>query len=403
MNKYRLVLLLVLMFSIVGGQAQKKQKIKKNKEYTTESGLKYTFYKINKKAPKADSGDVVSVSYVGKLANDTVFDSSYSRNQPITFKLGTGRVIKGWEEGIALMHEGDSALLVIPPEIGYGSRDMKVIPPNSTLYFTVVLEKVQKPVKPYDVTGLDTISLDSGLKYIEVKRVKKGVRAKDGDRVYVNYTGYFTNGKVFDASYDRGEPLVLVLGRNQVITGWEMGLQGMREGEERRLLIPYQLAYGEKGRGSIPAKSDLIFDVEMMKVEPDAIPKPFDISGKDTITTKSGLKYVIVKKTDGEKVVPGDTVILDYVVYFPDGKILESTYERNDSLIIVAGKPMMIPGIMEAVELLRKGEKARFIIPYKLAFGEAGRPPVIPAKTDLIFDVYLRNIRKGKLQMPDKQ
>ena len=403
MNKYRLVLLLVLILSVLAVQAQKKRKIKKNVEYVTESGLKYTFYKINKKAPKADSGDVVAVNYVGKLANDTVFDSSYSRNQPITFKLGTGRVIKGWEEGIALMHEGDSALLVIPPEIGYGERDMKIIPPNSTLYFTVVLEKVQKPVKPYDVAGLDTISLDSGLKYIEVKRIKKGILAKGGDRVYVNYTGYFTNGKIFDASYDRGEPLVLVLGRNQVIIGWEMGLQGMRAGEKRRLLIPYQLAYGEKGRGSIPPKADLVFDVEMMKIEPDAIPKPFDISGKDTITTKSGLKYVIIKKTDGEKVVPGDTVILDYVVYFPDGKILESTYERNDSLIIVAGQPMMIPGIMEAVELLRKGEKARFIIPYKLAFGEAGRPPVIPAKTDLIFDVRLRNIRHGKLQMPDKQ
>jgi peptidylprolyl isomerase len=339
---------------------------------------------------------------VGKLENDTVFDASYSRNQPITFKLGAGRVIKGWEEGIALMHVGDSALLVIPPEIGYGERDMGVIPPNSTLYFTVVLTDVQKPVKPYDVTGLDTIALDSGLKYIEVRK-GKGKGAKDGDRVHVHYTGYFTDGKKFDASYDRGKPIALVLGRHQVIKGWEMGLQGMKTGEQRRLLIPYTLAYGEQGRPpAIPAKADLVFDVEMVKIDEDAIPKPYDVSGKDTVTTKSGLKYIIVQKSEGERIVPGDTVTIKYVAYFEDGRILESTYERDDSLILITGTNMLIPGIMEGVSYLHEGEKARVIIPPALAFGEKGNQPMIPPNTTLIFDIYIQHVKRGKLAPPQK-
>lgn len=294
------------------------------------------------------------------------------------------------------MHVGDSALLTIPPEIAYGERDMGVIPPNSTLYFTVKLVKVKKSIKPYDVTGLDTISLDSGLKYIPVKK-GSGAQAKAGDRIFVNYSGYFTSGKKFDASYDHGQPLALVLGRHQVIPGWEMGTEGMKVGEKRRLLIPYPLAYGEKGNPpTIPAKSDLVFDVELMKIDADAIPKPFIVTGKDTLTTSKGLKYITVQKGDTLKILPGDTVVVKYVAYFEDGSTLESTYERNDSLRIVAGSNTMIPGIIEAVNVLHKGEKARVIIPYQLGFGEAGHPPIIPSKATLIFDMYIVDVKKGK-------
>jgi peptidylprolyl isomerase len=396
-----ILVILFLVFSVSLSYGQKKQKIKKGKEYTSDSGLKYIFFDINKKAEKADSGDVVFVHYVGKLADGTLFDESYSRKSPLQFPLGVGKVIKGWDEGIQLMHVGDSAQLTIPPEIGYGSRDMGQIPPNSTLIFTVKLVKVNKPIKPYNVSGLDTISLDSGLKYILVKKGKGKLKAEDGALVTVNYTGYLSNGKKFDASYDRSGPLSLVLGRHQVIKGWEMVLQKMAVGEKRRLIIPYHLAYGEQGRPpTIPAKSELVFDVEMLAITPDAIPKPFNVTGLDTITTKSGLMYIKTKTTEGVRVVNNDTVYLKYVAYFEDGKILESTYERNDSLRIIAGSNTMIPGLIEVVEYLKEGEEARVIIPYQLGFGEAGRPPVIPAKTTLIFDLKVSSVKSGALKMP---
>lgn len=101
-----------------------------------------------------------------------------------------------------------------------------------------------------------------------------GDPALPGQKYTVDYTGWLTNGKKFDSSLDRKQPLEFVQGRRQVISGWDSGFEGMRVGGKRRLLIPYQLAYGEKGNGSIPPKAELIFDVELLAVKevPDAAP-----------------------------------------------------------------------------------------------------------------------------------
>ena len=109
----------------------------------TPSGLRY---KIIQKGngTQAEKGKTVSVHDKGMLVDGTVFDSSYKRNQPIDFALGVGQVIQGWDEGISLLQVGDKARLVIPPQLGYGSRGAGgVIPPNATLVFDVELMKVK--------------------------------------------------------------------------------------------------------------------------------------------------------------------------------------------------------------------------------------------------------------------
>ena len=107
----------------------------------------------------------------------------------------------------------------------------------------------------------------SGLQYIDVVQ-GTGDEAKAGQRVTVHYTGWLTNGQKFDSSRDRNDPFQFALGRHQVIAGWDTGVQGMRVGGQRRLIIPPDLGYGPQGAGGvIPPNATLIFDVELLKVQ----------------------------------------------------------------------------------------------------------------------------------------
>ncbi|KKP59139.1 MAG: Peptidyl-prolyl cis-trans isomerase [Candidatus Magasanikbacteria bacterium GW2011_GWC2_34_16] len=101
---------------------------------------------------------------------------------------------------------------------------------------------------------------------IEVIIEGTGDEAKHGDQVSVHYTGVFEDGTKFDSSLDRGEPFSFLLGAGQVIKGWDLGVVGMREGEKRKLNIPYLLAYGEDGYGPIPPAANLVFDVELIEI-----------------------------------------------------------------------------------------------------------------------------------------
>lgn len=109
---------------------------------TTDSGLQYIDI-VEGDGAQPGAGQTVVVHYTGTLEDGTKFDSSRDRNQPFSFPLGAGRVIKGWDEGIATMKVGGQRRLIIPPELGYGSRGAGgVIPPNATLIFDVELLRI---------------------------------------------------------------------------------------------------------------------------------------------------------------------------------------------------------------------------------------------------------------------
>jgi len=101
--------------------------------------------------------------------------------------------------------------------------------------------------------------------YVDVA-IGTGKLAEAGKVFSVHYTGWLLDGTKFDSSRDKEKPLSFEQGKRKVIPGWDAGFEGMRVGGKRRLFIPYQLAYGEKGRSKIPPKAELIFDVELMDV-----------------------------------------------------------------------------------------------------------------------------------------
>jgi len=353
---------------------------------TTESGLEYHI-KAMGTGPLAADGDVVSVHYSAKLEDGTVFDNSYERGEPIVFTLGSGQVIPGWEEGIKLLSKGDKAIFNIPPQLAYGENGVGPIPPNATLNFEVELVDISNPAAPLDVTGILRQTTERGVEYAVVRQ-GTGIQLEPEMRLKVHYNGFLEDGTRFDSSYDRARPIEFVLGRGMVIPGWEEGLQQLRVGDQARIWIPYHLAYGENGRGPIPARANLIFDVEIMEAEPVATPKPFDVAGLEVQTTESGLMYIVVKEGPGPLPEQGKVLVVHYSGFLEDGSLFDSSVQRGEPFRFVLGSNQVIRGWDEGFALMRKGSKVRFIIPPDLGYGAREAGP-IPANSTLIFDVEL--------------
>ena len=178
-----------------------------------------------------------------------------------------------------------------------------------------------------------------------------GAPAEAGKQYTVHYTGWLRDGKKFDSSRDRNEPLQFVQGRRQVIAGWEAGFEGMKVGGKRRLIIPYQMAYGERGSGTaIPPKAELTFDVELLAVS-DVPDMP---AASDVLEPLSALerKFVALAEALPEeqyKWRPGEGVR-------SFGEVLQHVQSDNVLWLKLAGKP---PSNEEITKLIAEAGKTQ--------------------------------------------
>ncbi|MBI2832795.1 MAG: FKBP-type peptidyl-prolyl cis-trans isomerase [Acidobacteria bacterium] len=204
--------------------------------------------------------DSVTAHYTGWRTDGRMFDSSIVRGNPSTFPLN--RVIPGWSEGVRLMVVGEKRRLWIPEELAYKGQPDR---PQGMLVFDIELLDISSPfAAPPDVAKApaDARVSPSGLASRVLKPGTGTRRPNDVSTVTVHYSGWTTDGKMFDSSVARGKPATFRL--DQVIPGWTEGVQEMVEGEKRRLWIPERLAY--KGQAGAP-RGTLVFDVELIKIE----------------------------------------------------------------------------------------------------------------------------------------
>ena len=237
----------------------------------SESGLAWTVLQKGTGDTHPKEWDVVTVNYTGWTTDGRMFDSSVKRGKPAEFPLN--RVIRGWTEGVQMMVAGEKRRFWIPGDLAYGeakSNDPHAAfgPPRGMLVFDVELisfkEAPKPPETPKDVAKIpkNAKKTDSGLGSRVLKKGTGKEHPTATSVVTVDYSGWTTDGKMFDSSIVRGTPATF--GLNQVIKGWTEGLQLMVVGEKRRLWIPEELAY--QGRPGRP-QGMLVFDVELLEIK----------------------------------------------------------------------------------------------------------------------------------------
>jgi FKBP-type peptidyl-prolyl cis-trans isomerase len=229
----------------------------------TASGLASKVMKAGAGKEKPTAADTVEVHYAGWTLDGKLFDSSLNRGQSISFPLNG--VIKGWTEGVQLMTEGEIRRFWIPADLAYGENPGGGRPGGMLVFDVELLSIKSAPKAPADVKAApeDAEKTASGLASKVLEKGKGTTHPAPTDNVSVHYSGWTTDGKLFDSSVTRGTPATFPL--NRVIPGWTEGVQLMVEGEKRRFWIPAKLAYGDNPPPGAPAGL-LVFDVELLKI-----------------------------------------------------------------------------------------------------------------------------------------
>jgi FKBP-type peptidyl-prolyl cis-trans isomerases 1 len=401
----------------------------------TSSGLYYHFYVQNKEKPLPDTSNFLMLRMAYFLNDSLIYDYSTGNQNP-RIQLNTPRFKGDLCEGLAMMREGDSAAFIVRADstfitlFGQQYPD-SIVKPEDVLRFEIKMMKIQtKEAFEEEMNQLRAASLnksheafqkyivdnnikvkptESGLYYIPTKK-GTGRRPVVGEKVDVHYVGRTLNGTEVDSSLDK--PFSFVLGEGYVIPGWEEALLLMKKGEKATFVIPSELAYGENVVGKLPPFTNLVYDVELLNITTAkelAIQAERELaqlkekSERDLIAfintnavsvepLESGLYYIKHHNGVGECPSIGSEVKIKFSATYLDGTFLGASDDLGKSFYeFQVGLGQVLPGLDQGVAMMRKGEKATFIIPYTLAYGDDFYQN-IPPYSNLIFDVELLDI-----------
>jgi len=262
-------------------------------------------------------GSDVKVHYVGTLTNGEKFDSSRDRSDPFTFKLGQGRVIKGWDEGVKTMRRGELSIFTLKPDYAYGaSGSPPKIPANSTLIFEVEL---------LDWNSEENVTQDGLVKKKLLVEGEGYDNPKEDSTVTINYTAKF-NSKTFDSKQN----FSFVLGSEEVVEGLDKAVEGMKKGEKSIISIEgAQYSFKEDHKAfNIPKGSKVSYEVELVDFTKEK-------SSWEMSTTE---KFEACEKIKGEgnnlfKIEKYERAVKKYkkAISFVDSEYSLSEEEKNES------------------------------------------------------------------------
>lgn len=212
--------------------------------------------------------DTVVLHFTGWNSDGERFDSSVDRGKPDRMRIE--QLVPGWREGVQQMVVGEKRRLWVPERLAFGNVPTPGHPSGDIVLDVELLEIVEPPKAPdvpEDVAAApaDAGKTETGLRYKILKVGTGAVKPTPTSRVVVHYAGWQKDGTMFDSSYTRGEPAVF--GVIDVIPGWTEILQLMVVGEQRRVWIPAELAYGEEPERPGAPSGDLVFDIELIDIE----------------------------------------------------------------------------------------------------------------------------------------
>lgn len=258
-----------------------------------------------------------------------------------------------------------------------------------------------------------------GIHYVMDAEVE-GPKPQEGEYVRVHYTGTLLDGTQFDSSRDRDQPFVFQVGGQQVIPGWDLGLQLFSVGQKGTLYLPPELAYGARGAGdAIPPNASLAFEIELleildeaayqahqveeekqqraaieafieqqMKIDLEIIANYKKSTGLFFRHTDSGLHYLVEKEGTGPQPQAGQEVHVHYTGKLLNGQVFDSSLQRGQPIAFPIGTGRVIPGWDEGIALFREGGKGTLLIPSIMAYGPRDMG-AIPPNSILLFDIEL--------------